>query len=122
MGDIGKTMDVIPTIDISPWVCDSASDAAKAEVVEQLHNACVTYGFFQLVGHGIPIELQTTVLDCAAKFFRLPMEEKLKVSIKNSMGSANRGYEVLQGQTLQTGALPDLKEVCTRCLERHSAC
>jgi isopenicillin N synthase-like dioxygenase len=117
MGSIEEPVHVIPTIDLSPWLQDGASEESKAAVVTELHNACVTYGFFQLVGHGIPIELQTKVLHCAAEFFDLPLEEKLDVSIKKAMGQANRGYEVLAGQTLQTGALPDLKEVGRSSIE-----
>lgn len=117
MGIIERPIDVIPTIDLSPWLLDNASEEAKATVAKELHDACITYGFFQLVGHGIPIELQTKVLDCAAEFFDLPLEEKMEISIKKSMGRANRGYEVLAGQTLQTGALPDLKEVGCRCID-----
>ena len=113
MGSINESVDVIPTIDITPWLKDDSesSIAARLAVVRELHDACVTYGFFQLVGHSIPLELQTKVLRCASNFFDLSPEEKMKVSIKKCMGRANRGYEVLQGQTLQTGALPDLKEV-----------
>ncbi|KAK5942336.1 hypothetical protein PMZ80_004899 [Knufia obscura] len=111
MGSIEETVDVIPTIDLTPWLNDDdSSAAARIAVVKELHDACVTYGFFQLVGHGIPLQLQKRVLSCAANFFDLPLEEKMNVSIKKCMGRANRGYEVLQGQTLQTGALPDLKE------------
>lgn len=116
MGSIEETVDVIPTIDLTPWLNDDdSSAAARIAVVKELHDACVTYGFFQLVGHGIPLQLQKKVLSCAANFFDLPLEEKMNVSIKKCMGRANRGYEVLQGQTLQTGALPDLKEVSCTC-------
>lgn len=114
MGSIDTSEDVIPTIDLSPWLnSDESKTADKLAVIKELHDACVTYGFFQLVGHGIPIEMQRSVFDCAARFFALPLEEKTDVSIKNCFGRSNRGYEVLQGQTLQTGALPDLKEVCS---------
>lgn len=111
MGSIEQPVDVIPTIDLSPWLSNEATEEARARVVKELHDACVTYGFFQLVGHGISLDLQKEILGCAAKFFDLPIEEKMDISIKKCMGRANRGYEVLSGQTLQTGALPDLKEV-----------
>jgi len=44
----------------------------------------------------------------AAAFFDLPPEQKAEV--EKSRSKANRGYEPLQGQTLEPGAPPDLKE------------
>ncbi len=41
----------IPTIDIQPWLDGSNPDG----VVKIIRAACMTYGFFQLVGHGIPL-------------------------------------------------------------------
>jgi isopenicillin N synthase-like dioxygenase len=101
----------IPTVNIAPWLASDSTHEARRGVVEAIRNACITYGFFQLVGHGVPQELQQKVLQCAEDFFSLPMDEKMVVSQKNAMGKSARGYEVLQGQTLQSGALPDLKEV-----------
>jgi hypothetical protein len=103
----------IPTIDISAWILES-EEGSRNKVVEEVRDACITYGFFQLVGHGIPLNLQNEVFHCAQTLFALPTEEKMEVSIKKSLGLSNRGYEAIQGQTLQTGMLPDLKEVrCT---------
>jgi len=103
-------LNVIPIIDISPWLWNSSEEARMA-VVEEVRHACVTYGFFQLVGHSIPLSLQEEVFDCAEALFALPADEKMEVSIKKSLGLSNRGYEAFQGQTLQTGMLPDMKEV-----------
>lgn len=102
----------IPVIDISPFLSPSASQADKDAVVDSVRDACTTYGFFQLTGHGIPLELQNTMLDCARAFFDLPQEKKDALSLKNAIGLSSRGYEIIGGQTLQTGMLPDLKEVC----------
>lgn len=108
----------IPTVDIAPWLTADSTSEARRSVVVAIRDACITYGFFQLVGHGIPRELQQKVLGCAEDFFSLPMIEKMEVSQKNAMGKSARGYELLQGQTLQMGALPDLKEVSRR-LQAH---
>lgn len=101
----------IRTVDISAWLNPSSTTAQRDSVLEALRYSCTNHGFFSLVGHGIPISLQKQVLQSAKLFFALPMEEKLQVSMANSMGMSTRGYEVLKGQTLQPGALPDLKEV-----------
>lgn len=60
----------------------------------------------------MPKELQDEVLQGAARFFALDMEEKKKVDRSKSIGASGRGYELIGGQTLQKGTLPDLKEVC----------
>lgn len=102
---------MINTIDISPWLSPNSSSEARDGVVKRMADSCRTHGFFQITGHDIPSDLQNQVWDCSKSLFDLPMEEKLKVSIDKSLGLANRGYEKLSGQTLQAGALPDLKEV-----------
>jgi isopenicillin N synthase-like dioxygenase len=101
----------IQVIDISPWLNPSSTTEERTSVLEALRFSCTTHGFFSLIGHGIPLQLQQDVLQCAQNFFALSMEEKTSVSMQKSMGQSNRGYEVLQGQKLQPGALPDLKEV-----------
>lgn len=48
-------------------------------------------GFFQIVGHRVPAELQENVLDSLKSFFSLPLTEKEKVhkgQIASSLRSA----------------------------------
>lgn len=97
----------IPTIDIAPYLKDPASDAA-AQVVRHVRNACVSAGFFSLMGHGIPRETQDNLFRAAKKFFDLPLEEKLAL---RHPCLKNRGYELIGSQSLQEDTLPDLKEV-----------
>ncbi|RFU36334.1 hypothetical protein B7463_g66, partial [Scytalidium lignicola] len=99
----------VPVMDISPYLKDSSSPEA-ANVIEQVRKACTTTGFFQLTGHKIPKDLQQEVLKGSTAFFSLPAEEKEKVDKKFSIGSSNRGYEVVGNQALQEGTLPDLRE------------
>jgi isopenicillin N synthase-like dioxygenase len=94
----------IPTIDIQPWLTGSNPDI----VVEQVKAACKTYGFFQLVGHGVPLELQEEILECAKRFFSLPLEAKERLAKDPLTG---RGYEVIGSQALNVGEAPDEKEV-----------
>lgn len=109
----------IPLIDISPFLDPSATQDARDTVIEAVREAAQVYGFFQLTGHGIPINLQRQILKCAATFFALPQEEKSALHMSNAMGQSNRGYEKIGGQTLQDNARPDLKEV--RSLSYHPA-
>ncbi|KAI1100107.1 hypothetical protein F4804DRAFT_57709, partial [Jackrogersella minutella] len=96
----------IPTVDISPYLEDPSSDAA-ARVVEEVRQACVTSGFFQIVNHGVPKELQDRVFKAAETLFALPLEEKTKLQVPVLK---NRGYEIIGSQALQEDSLPDLKE------------
>ena len=101
----------IPVIDISPFLDENATTSARERVVDETRHACQVYGFFQLIGHGIPQELQNQMIESSRKFFDLPLEEKKKCGREHAMGTSGRGYEVIGGQQLQADALPDLKEV-----------
>ena len=105
----------VPTIDISPYL-RSPSSPEGLKVISSVREACTGTGFFQLVGHGIEPELQQRVFKGAEKLFKLPMEEKVKLDMSHSVGASNRGYELIGGQGLQEGTLPDLKEVRIFCL------
>lgn len=100
----------VPTINIAPYLEDPSSPES-INIVKQVRNACMSSGFFQLVGHGIASSLQDSVFKGAARFFALPFEEKKKLDKTKAVGASNRGYEVLGGQSLEEGTLPDLKEV-----------
>lgn len=99
----------IPTIDVSPYLSDPESIESQ-DIVNQVRDACVSTGFFQLTGHNIPRQLQDDVFKGAEKLFSLSTEEKLKMDKRKSIGASNRGYEVLGGQGLEEGMRPDLKE------------
>jgi hypothetical protein len=105
----------VPTIDISPYL-RSPSSPEGLKVISSVREACTGTGFFQLVGHGIEPELQQRLFKGAEKLFKLPMEEKVKLDMSHSVGASNRGYELIGGQGLQEGTLPDLKEVRIFCL------
>ncbi|CAI9117887.1 OLC1v1019375C1 [Oldenlandia corymbosa var. corymbosa] len=47
-------------------------------IVEDIANACKTYGFFQIVNHGIPQKVLDGALSTASSFFELPTNEKMK--------------------------------------------
>ena len=74
----------------------------------RLRAACLDKGFFYIKNHGVSESLVNDVFKEAAAFFSLPTEQKAEVDKAKS--KANRGYEPLQGQTLEAGAPPDLKE------------
>jgi isopenicillin N synthase-like dioxygenase len=96
----------LPVIDISGL---SRKNAANRHAVGvQLRSACLDNGFFYIKNHGVSETLVDDVFKEAAAFFSLPAAQKAEVDKAKS--KANRGYEPLQGQTLEPGAPPDLKE------------
>lgn len=101
----------IPTVDIGAWLNPDATEADKQHVVDQVHHAATTYGFFQIVEHGVTPETRQQILDLTKKFFALPIEERMSVSVSNSLGQSFRGYEPSLIQTHHKGLLPDTKEV-----------
>lgn len=98
----------VPTIDIAPYLHDPTSAAAEI-IINNIRTACLSTGFFQIVGHGIQASLQRSLFDASAAFFALPYEEKLKLDAKTTVG--HRGYDVLASQSYEEGVMPDLKEV-----------
>jgi isopenicillin N synthase-like dioxygenase len=96
----------LPIIDISDL--SETSAAGRAAVGARLRAACIDKGFFYIKNHDISEQLIDDVFKEAAAFFALPAVRKTEVDKAKS--KANRGYEPLQGQTLEPGAPPDLKE------------
>lgn len=98
----------VPTIDVRPYLISPGSVAAE-RVINQVRQACISTGFFQIIGHGLDTTLQKQLFKAAENFFRLPLEEKKKLDSKQNFGY--RGYDVLASQSYEVGVEPDLKEV-----------
>ena len=77
--------------------------------MEEVRKACLSTGFFQNTGHGVPTSVQQLFFEGAKKFFALPFEAKNALDCKTTVG--HRGYDVLASQSYQEGILPDMKEV-----------
>ena len=97
----------LPSVDISPYLEDPTS-AAAGRVVDDIREACLSTGFFQLLGHGVPKSLQKSVFQAAAKFFALPLDTKVAMNAKKNPGY--RGYDIMASQSYEADVLPDLKE------------
>ncbi|CAL5074153.1 unnamed protein product [Urochloa decumbens] len=69
-------------------VVDLASAADLRAAAKSIRQACVEYGFFYVINHGIEGALLERVLAESRKFFEQPMEEKMALR-KNS---SHRGY------------------------------
>lgn len=66
--------DSIPIIDFSFLI--SPDTAVRSQVIQDLHNACKEWGFFQVINHGVPETLMNMVIEKAGEFFELTDEEK----------------------------------------------
>jgi isopenicillin N synthase-like dioxygenase len=96
----------LPVIDIARLSSALLSD--RQAVAAALRAACFDKGFFYICNHGVAEVLVEAVFAEAARFFALPIAEK--ATLDKVRSNANRGYEPLEGQTLEAGAPPDLKE------------
>lgn len=88
----------VPVIDLSDF------EARRAEITEQLWDAAVNVGFFQLSNHGLPVAKVREAFAMSEKFFALPTEVKAQYPL-----ARNSGWESLAQVRPSTG-VPDQKE------------
>lgn len=78
------------------------SDPSTAqEFLTELRRATGEFGFFYLVGHGVPVDLQRELIAVARQFFALPEAEKLTIDKINSphyRGYSRLGNELTRGK------------------------
>ncbi|XP_014503017.1 1-aminocyclopropane-1-carboxylate oxidase [Vigna radiata var. radiata] len=60
--------------------------------LEKIEDACANWGFFELVNHGIPLELLDTVERLTKEHYRKCMEQRFKEAV------ASKGLEGVQGE------------------------
>ncbi|PSS07901.1 Flavonol synthase/flavanone 3-hydroxylase [Actinidia chinensis var. chinensis] len=70
----------IPTIDLSPFLPDRDDQDGQQKAKDRIAIACSEYGFFQIVNHGVSLELMSRAMELSKAFFENPDEEKLKSS------------------------------------------
>ena len=98
----------LPVIDMSALRDARSRGGGDIEVTAAaIDAACRDTGFFYVVGHGVPRELQVRVETRAREFFARPESEKAKIAMRYG-GRAWRGWFPLEGEL--TSGVPDLKE------------
>lgn len=70
----GVEIEQIPVIDLSV-----STPTETQQLISKIGDACKKYGFFQVINHGVPLELRQNAEKVAKGFFHLPLEEKRKV-------------------------------------------
>lgn len=70
-GDASVPPCKIPIVDLSKVVGHD-----RANVIEQIMQAAVKFGFFQVINHGIPKELLKDAMSVFTEFFELPFKDK----------------------------------------------
>jgi len=103
-----KPAEYIPIVDLRGTLNDPKARAAAAW---EIHKAARDTGFFYVSNHGIDQGLIDRVFAQSQRFFALPVEDKLRVALKN--WPCRRGYEPLLAQQLDQGSPQDLKEIFT---------
>lgn len=83
----------IPILDLSKYQLDQPNSSSSKEFLKELYDAMSEVGFFYVRNHSVPLELQQKSFDTIKAFFRLPIEEKLEIELKNSPHF--RGYSRL---------------------------
>ncbi len=86
----------IPVLNLS--LLDEGQESVE-RFHEELRRATHEVGFFTLVGHGIPADLQERLLTLSRAFFALPEEDKLE--IENLKSPYFRGYARVGGELTQ---------------------
>src|SRR4051794_21320446 len=84
----------IPVVSLEPIIGASAN--ADETVATDLKAALGSWGAFELVEHGVPVATIEGAFAAANTFFRLPVEERMKVRIDRH----NRGYAPLHQTVL----------------------
>jgi isopenicillin N synthase-like dioxygenase len=99
MGSVNTTRE-IRRIDLSNF------EARKAEIADQLWDAAIDVGFFQLINHGISPEEIRAAFGEAERFFAMPDSVKGQYPLKKAV---NSGWES-KAQVRPSTGTPDQKE------------
>jgi len=101
----------VPIIDIAAW--REGTEREKDRVAERFADACRTWGFVQIAGHGVAEELVERMRAVTRGFFDLPADVKALVDSRIAPGVG--GYYPFRSKSHartrgETKAVPDLRE------------
>ena len=78
----------VPIVDFAPL--SGNNEAAIAGVAKEVDSACREVGFFTVINHPVPAAQIRSIFAASARFFAMPLEQKLRLHMRNSPNF--RGY------------------------------
>ncbi|KAE8145249.1 oxidoreductase [Aspergillus avenaceus] len=101
-----RRLSSIPIIDFGGFY-SNAKD--RTLLIDQVRQACLQYGFFQITNHRVPSVLQKAIFTQAQDVFKLPLEVKDKYNNRDPK-NYNRGYERPRSNNYENQGPGDSKE------------
>jgi isopenicillin N synthase-like dioxygenase len=101
--------DSIPVVDLSP-LTEGEKGPKLEQMAKDIHWALANTGFMYVKNHGVDQDLIDNAFEEGAKFFDLPLDEKMNLHISQS-GDSLRGYTEAFGENTDPARTKDLKEV-----------
>jgi len=98
----------LPLIDLAAWLERPDDDALRRTVARRIGQACRTWGFFAITGHGLSPALREQAFACAARLFALP--QSAKAPLARGLHAPNSGWVAPGTEALDERGPPDLKE------------
>jgi isopenicillin N synthase-like dioxygenase len=98
----------VPVVDLSAWQTQAG---ARQDIIRALRDALENCGFAYVRGLPLPESAPRSTFSSAWRFFQAP--ESFKRRFAYAGVDANFGYQALEGEKLDPGAAPDLKESFT---------
>ncbi|XP_024400770.1 gibberellin 3-beta-dioxygenase 4 isoform X2 [Physcomitrium patens] len=91
--------DGIPLIDLGGF--EELDNNQRRQIYDRIRGACATYGFFQVVNHGVDLRILDRIQAASKKFFDVPLETKEKLECKLE-GDRLLGYGFYKSSKLKT--------------------
>lgn len=95
---MATSFDTIPVLDLS--LADNPE--TKSQFLSELRHAIIDIGFLYIKNFGIDQAFLDQVCEVGKQFFELPMEEKLRIEMKNGphfLGYSRLGNEITARKT-----------------------
>ncbi|WP_305983861.1 isopenicillin N synthase family oxygenase [Roseibium sp. MMSF_3544] len=96
----------IPVVDLKPL--SAGTEGGLQEVADAIGRAARDIGFFYVKNHGIDAALIERTFSASHALFALPLDAKM--ALTKDFFKTNRGYVPQEGENLNPGTPPDLKE------------